>query len=68
MGVGLTEAVTAAVKEVRARRAAEKAATQDAWMKGVMKILADFDAAPVLDARSGHEIIDDLYDEDGLPA
>jgi len=67
MGVGLTEAVITAVREARAKRAAEKAAADDAWMKGVMKILAEFDALPVLDPRSGQEIIDEMYDEDGLP-
>jgi hypothetical protein len=30
-------------------------------------ILEEFDRAPVLDPRSSQELMDDLYDQDGLP-
>lgn len=67
MGVGLTEAVVTAVREARERRAVEKAKTEDAWMKGVMEILAEFDAIPDIDSRPVQEIMNEMYDEDGLP-
>lgn len=67
MGVGLTEAVITAVKEARAKRAAEKAVVDDAWMKSVMEILADFDAVPDIDPRPVQQIMNEMYDEDGLP-
>lgn len=67
MGVGLTEAVLAAVKEVRARRAAEQAAKDEARMIGVREILAEFDAAPDIDPRPWREIEAQMYDEHGLP-
>lgn len=67
MGVGLTEAVITAVREARAKRAAEKAAADDAWMKGVMEILAEFDAMTDIDPRPIEQIMEEMYDENGLP-
>lgn len=37
-------------------------------LAALREVLKDIDALPVLDNRSAKEIMDELYDEDGLPA
>ena len=62
-GESLTLAVTRALEERLAR--ARKALTIEQRRTRIEKLLAEFDALPVLDNRSPDEIIG--YDENGLP-
>ncbi len=62
-GESLTAAVDTAVRErlarVRPRRRVDEAA--------IDRILEHYRSLPVVDDRSSKELIDDLYDDDGLP-
>ena len=40
---------------------------RDAKLAAIEALLAEFDAIPDSDPRSSAELMDDLYDEDGLP-
>ena len=62
------KSITAVVKEALCDYA-EKAppiSYQDRKQR-IDALLAEFDRQPIYDHRSAKEIIDDLYDEDGLP-
>ena len=66
-GESLTEAVDKAVRErlnrIKARKAVDKG---ELWQK-VRQMQEDLANAPTYDDRSVQEIMDDMYDEDGLP-
>lgn len=66
-GESLTEAVDKAVRErldrVKARKAVAK---EEVWRK-VRQMQEDLANAPTYDDRSVQEIMDDMYDEYGLP-
>lgn len=63
-GVGLTTIVKRAMKAYESHPPPNDKAAR---MRRLRAILAEFDKAPVLDPRSSQELMDDLYDEDGLP-
>lgn len=60
--------ITTVVKEALSDYAA-KAPISDAEerIRGIHELLAKLDKAPIKDHRSAKEIMDDLYDENGLP-
>jgi len=66
-GESLTEAVDRAVHErldrIKARKALDK---EEVWRK-VRQIQEDLANAPTHDDRTVQEIMDDMYDEYGLP-
>ena len=62
-GESITDAVTRALEERLARL--RKADTIEQRRARIEKLLAEFDALPVLDDRSPDEILG--YDENGLP-
>lgn len=63
-GKSITAVVDEALCEYEARRGVDDKTRRFRELKA---LLAEFDALPVVDTRSSKEIIDDLYDEDGLP-
>ncbi|HYD43700.1 MAG TPA: type II toxin-antitoxin system VapB family antitoxin [Phenylobacterium sp.] len=63
--VGLTAVVRKAMQDYRSAKA--KHDDKAARMQRLRAILEEFDKAPVLDPRSSQELMDDLYDEHGLP-
>ena len=66
-GESLTEAVDRAVHErldrIKARKAVDK---EEVWRK-VRQMQEDLANAPTYDDRTVQEIMDDMYDEYGLP-
>jgi antitoxin VapB len=66
-GESLTEAVDKAVQErldrIKARKAVDK---EELWRK-VRQMQEDLANAPTYDDRSVQQIMDDMYDENGLP-
>jgi hypothetical protein len=67
MGVGLTEAVLAAVKAARARRAESAAAETEERLREAYSVLAEIDALADVDPRPWRDIEADMYDEGGAP-
>ncbi len=63
-GESLTTAVDTAVRE-RLERLRQSTPVDKAKLKA---LLAAMDAVAALDSRSGAQLLDDLYDADGLPA
>ena len=63
-GKSITAVVDEALCEYEARRAADSKAQR---FRELEALLAEFDALPVVDTRSAKEIMDDFYDENGLP-
>lgn len=63
-GESLTTAVDTAVRE-RLERLRQSTPVDTAKLKA---LLAAMDAVAALDSRSGAQLLDDLYDADGLPA
>lgn len=60
--------ITTVVKEALndyAARAPESEAEER--IRGIYELLKELDKAPIRDHRSAREIMDDLYDENGLP-
>lgn len=65
------ETITSVVKTALRDLAAKPTPAQlskEQKLKKVHEILARIDAMPIVDARSSKEIMDGLYDENGLPA
>lgn len=63
-GQSITAVVDQALAEYEARRAVAERAAKFAELESLLKV---WDAIPVTDSRSSAELMDDLYDEDGLP-
>ena len=63
--VGLTTVVRRAVEDYRQKR--RQRDDKEVRMRRLRAILDELDSLPVQDPRSAKEIMDDLYDEDGLP-
>ena len=62
------KSITMVVKEALADSLARApASTAEEKMRAMNQYLAELDALPILDPRSAKEIMDDFYDEDGLP-
>ena len=60
--------ITTVVRDALADYAAKTpASTQEERKRSIEELLAEFDALPVIDPRLSREIINDLYDENGLP-
>lgn len=59
--------ITTVVKEALHDYAARTPSDAEERYKSVMELLEELDKAPILDHRSAKEIMDDLYDEHGLP-
>ena len=61
--------ITTVVRDALAEYAAKApVSTQEVRMRELMALLAEFDAIPRSpDPRSSRELINDLYDENGLP-
>jgi antitoxin VapB len=66
-GKPITEVVKTALQDLAAKPTPAEL-TKDERMKKVREILARIDAMPIVDGRSSKEIMDELYDENGLPA
>jgi antitoxin VapB len=66
-GVGLTEAVDQAVREALGREARTKETDWAERRRRIEEITTRFASRPRLDPRPAAEIMDDLYDADGLP-
>jgi antitoxin VapB len=61
--------ITSVVRDALVAYAATAApSTYEARQAALDDLLAEFDRQPVLDGRSSKELLDELYDEDGLPA
>ena len=66
-GESLTEAVDRAVQERLVRLSAAKDQDkQEAWRR-IRELQRKIAEAPVDDSRSAEEIMEDMYDENGLP-
>jgi antitoxin VapB len=66
-GESLTEAVDKAVRERLARlSAAQDQDKQEAWRR-IRELQRQLAEAPTYDSRSMEEIMEDMYDEYGLP-
>lgn len=63
-GKSITAVVDEALREYAARRPADDKTRR---FRELELLLAELDAAPTGDRRSAKEIMDDLYDENGLP-
>jgi antitoxin VapB len=63
-GKSITAVVDDALREYAARRPADDKTRR---FRELDAILAEFDAMPAVDTRSAKEIMDDLYDDAGLP-
>ena len=63
-GKSITEVVDEALAEYQARHAVDD---RERRFRELDTLLAELDAGPVADPRSSTQIMDDLYDEDGLP-
>ncbi len=62
------KSITAIVKEALIDYAAKApASTYEERMASFRELTQEWDKLPVVDPRSAKEIMDDLYDEDGLP-
>lgn len=66
-GVGLTEAVDQAVREALGRDVQAKAFDIEERRRRIDGITRRFASRPRLDPRTSTEIMDNLYDENGLP-
>lgn len=66
-GEPITRVIKTALQDLAAKPTPAEL-TADARMEKVREILARIDAMPVADPRSAKEIMDELYDENGLPA
>jgi antitoxin VapB len=66
-GVGLTEAVDQAVREALGRETAARQSDAEERRRRIDEITRRFASRPRLDPRPSTEILDDLYDEYGLP-
>lgn len=65
-GEPITQVVKTALQELAAKPTPAEL-TKEQRMAKVREILARIDARPVVDGRSAKEIMDDLYDDVGLP-
>ena len=66
-GESLTEAVDKAVQERLVRLSAAKdQEKQEAWRR-IRELQKQVAGLPVYDSRSAEEIMEDMYDENGLP-
>ena len=63
-GKSITAIVDEALREYAARRPADDKTRR---FRELDALLTEFDARPPVDPRSAKEIMDDLYDENGLP-
>lgn len=63
-GKSITSVVDEALREYEARRGVSDKTRR---FQEIETILAELDALPVNDHRTAKEIMDDFYDEDGLP-
>ena len=63
-GKSITAVVDQALAEYEARRAVDERATGFAELETLFQT---WDAIPDTDPRASTELLDDLYDEDGLP-
>ena len=66
-GESLTEAVDKAVRERLDRIKAHKTVDKEELWRKVRQMQEDLANAPTYDDRSVQEIMDDMYDEYGLP-
>ena len=64
-GESMTKAVTEALREKLERE--KRARGREGMAEKLVELGRRFRELPVLDPRSPQEIMDDLYDEDGLP-
>ena len=66
-GESLTVAVDKAIHErlerIKARKALDK---EDLWQR-IRQIREELAKAPTYDSRTAQQILEDMYDEDGLP-
>ena len=63
-GKSITAVVDEELCEYEARRGVDEKTRR---FRELEALLAEFDALLVVDGRSSRELIDDLYDENGLP-
>ena len=63
-GKSITAVVDEALCEYEARRGVDDKTRR---FQEIEAILAELDKLPIIDTRSAKEIMDDFYDEDGLP-
>lgn len=61
------ESITAVIKRALSDLRAKRPSTAEQRLARAQKILDRLDALPVVDPRSSKEILDELYDENGLP-
>ena len=62
------KSITAVVMEALADYAVKAPpSTTEEKRRGMQELFREWDQLPVVDPRSAQEIMDDFYDEDGLP-
>ena len=66
-GVSLTEAIDQAVRKDLAEETSTKAARIKEKLRAIQEIVDHFASLPRLDPRPLAQIMDDMYDEQGLP-
>ena len=66
-GLGLTEVIDQLVHDALDEAAAKKRREREEKLRAIRAIVAHAATLPVLDPRPIQEIMDDMYDEHGLP-
>lgn len=66
-GESLTEAVDKAIQERLERVEVQATIDEEELRRRIRQIQDDLAKAPIYDRRTAREILEDMYDEDGLP-